>query len=211
MNAKMWIELFGYLGSGLVVVSMLMTSVYWLRVINTIGSVIFMIYALIIRSYPTALMNFFLICINIYHLLQLRNNKDRHFDLIENDTQDQLLDYQLTYFHEDIAKYFPDFFPAWTDAGLKGEQGYRAFTVCCDHEVAGALVGKQEGSDLKLLLDYTTPAYRDCSVGEFVYPELKKKGYDRVVYQGSNPAHISYAKKMGFAPAADGLYIWEAK
>ena len=210
MDAKLWIELFGYLGSGLVVVSMLMTSVYRLRIINTIGSVIFMIYALIIRSYPTAAMNFFLICINVYHLMQLRN-KERHFDLIESGTEDQLLDYQLTYFHEDIAKYFPDFFSVWTDSGLKAADGYKTFSVCCDHEVAGALVGKQEGSDLKLLLDYTTPAYRDCSVGEFVYPELKKKGYARLIYEGNNPAHISYVEKMGFARSDQGSYVWESK
>ena len=71
MNTKMMIELFGYLGSALVVVSMLMTSVMKLRIINTVGSVIFMIYALIIRSYPTALMNLFLVGINIYHMLKL--------------------------------------------------------------------------------------------------------------------------------------------
>ena len=38
----MMIELVGYLGSALVVVSMLMTSVVKLRVVNTIGSAIFM-------------------------------------------------------------------------------------------------------------------------------------------------------------------------
>ena len=48
MDTKLLIELFGYLGSALVVVSMLMSSVVRLRVINTIGSVIFAIYALII-------------------------------------------------------------------------------------------------------------------------------------------------------------------
>ena len=66
MDKALLIELFGYLGSILVVVSMLMTSVMRLRIINTIGSIIFAIYALIIRSYPTAFMNFFLVGINIY-------------------------------------------------------------------------------------------------------------------------------------------------
>ncbi len=64
-NAKFLIEAFGYLGSFLVLVSMLMTSVMKLRIINTIGSTIFTIYALIIHSYPTAFMNFCLILINL--------------------------------------------------------------------------------------------------------------------------------------------------
>ena len=42
MDAKMILELVGYLGSGLVIISMLMTSVVRLRVINMIGSGIFM-------------------------------------------------------------------------------------------------------------------------------------------------------------------------
>ena len=65
------VELVGYFGSILVVVSMLMTSVVRLRIINTIGSFIFTIYALIIHSYPTALMNFSLVLINVYNLYRL--------------------------------------------------------------------------------------------------------------------------------------------
>ena len=40
MDAKMLLEIWGYIGSILVVVSMLMSSIVKLRVINTIGSVI---------------------------------------------------------------------------------------------------------------------------------------------------------------------------
>ena len=71
MNAAIMIELVGYLGSVLVVVSMLMTSVVRLRVINSVGAGIFTVYALIIQSYPTALMNFCLVVINIYNLIRI--------------------------------------------------------------------------------------------------------------------------------------------
>ena len=46
MTTELLVELFGYLGSVLVVVSMLMASVVKLRVINTFGSVISGTYAL---------------------------------------------------------------------------------------------------------------------------------------------------------------------
>lgn len=71
MNVSMIIEMVGYTGSVLVVVSMLMSSVVRLRVINTVGSGIFAVYALIIHPYPTALMNFCLVTINIYNLIKL--------------------------------------------------------------------------------------------------------------------------------------------
>ena len=72
MNTSTIIEAVGYLGSALVLVSFLMSSVVKLRVVNTVGSVIFAIYALIIRSYPTAVMNFCLVCINLRFLWKLR-------------------------------------------------------------------------------------------------------------------------------------------
>lgn len=75
MNTAIMIELVGYLGSLLVVVSMLMTSVIRLRIVNSIGAGIFTIYALIIQSYPTALMNFCLVVINIYHLTRMYKDK----------------------------------------------------------------------------------------------------------------------------------------
>lgn len=75
MNVSMLIEMVGYLGSVLVVVSMLMSSVIKLRVINTIGSGIFAVYALIIHSYPTALMNFCLVSINVYKMIYVSSSR----------------------------------------------------------------------------------------------------------------------------------------
>ncbi len=57
MDTAMLIEIFGYIGSILVVVSMLMSSIVKLRAINTIGSVISGIYAVVCG----ALMNICLI------------------------------------------------------------------------------------------------------------------------------------------------------
>ena len=72
MDKSMIIETIGYVGSALVLISFLMASVVKLRVVNSIGSTIFAIYALIIRSYPTAVMNFCLVCINLRFLWKLR-------------------------------------------------------------------------------------------------------------------------------------------
>lgn len=66
------IEMIGYLGSILIVVSLLMTSVAKLRIINMIGSGISMVYAVLIHSYPIAFMNFCLVVINIYNLVRFK-------------------------------------------------------------------------------------------------------------------------------------------
>ncbi|MBQ4481833.1 MAG: YgjV family protein [Lachnospiraceae bacterium] len=83
MDTKLLIELFGYLGSVLVIISMLMTSVKKLRILNMTGSLIFTIYAIIIHSYPTALLNSFLVIINLMHLIRMAKAEKREkiFDI----------------------------------------------------------------------------------------------------------------------------------
>ena len=180
------VEMIGYLGSILVVVSMLMSSVVKLRVINTIGSGIFAAYALMIRSYPTALMNACLVGINVYNLVRL-NQKDRAYDL-------------LNHYREDILTYFPGF----TGAG----EGDRAYVVFCGGDPAGVLLGTEVGQGtLNVRLDYSTPTYRDCSIGTYLYGKLPSKGVHTLIFEGEeSKAHAAYLTKMGFVKE-NGAYI----
>ena len=65
-----YLELFGYLGTSLVLMSMAMTSLVKLRLFNMAGSVISLIYALIIATWPVALLNAGMITINGLQLLR---------------------------------------------------------------------------------------------------------------------------------------------
>ena len=106
MTKELLIELFGYLGSFLVLISFLMTSVFKLRVINTIGSVIFMTYALIIKSYPTAVMNFCLVLINLRFLWKMRRD-GKEYTLIKVNGDDRYLHHLLDAYYNDIKLCFP--------------------------------------------------------------------------------------------------------
>lgn len=64
-------ELFGYLGTALVLLSMMMTSVSKLRILNLSGSVISMIYAIVMNTWPVAALNFGMILINTVQLIRL--------------------------------------------------------------------------------------------------------------------------------------------
>ena len=107
MNASTIIEMVGYLGSFLVLVSFLMTSVVKLRIVNTVGSIIFMIYALIIKSYPTAVMNFCLVVINL-HFLYKMNKMGKEYEITRVEKEDGYLEYLLNLYHSDIRTCFPD-------------------------------------------------------------------------------------------------------
>ena len=84
------VEIIGYIGSFLVVISMLMSSIIKLRVINTIGSVISGIYAVICGALPLALMNLCLIIINVVNLVKLLGAK-MPYELVEGDAGDSLV------------------------------------------------------------------------------------------------------------------------
>ena len=66
------IEWIGYLASILIVVSLTMTSIIKLRVINTIGCILFVIYGVLVKAYPVALSNFAIILINLYNLYKIK-------------------------------------------------------------------------------------------------------------------------------------------
>ena len=64
------LEAFGYLGTILVVASMMMTSVTKLRIVNMSGSVISAIYAAICGTWPIVVMNVCLFLINGVQLIR---------------------------------------------------------------------------------------------------------------------------------------------
>lgn len=68
-NSAEWL---GYAASLLVVMSLLMRDIKRLRYINLVGSILFVIYGILIAAYPVAVMNFVATLINLYHLRKLR-------------------------------------------------------------------------------------------------------------------------------------------
>ncbi len=199
MNAGLIVELIGYLGSALVLVSMLMTSVVKLRVINLIGSVIFAGYALMIRSYPTALMNFCLAGINIFHLWRL-TKEQKHYELVSTDPADGYLNFLIQSYEEDIRKWFPAF-------SMQDRPANRAYLMCCDGSPAGIFLGKlTEDNELEVLLDYALPAYRDTSVGRFLYRKLAQAEYRSLVFRQDAPDHTQYLEKLGYQKNEAGEY-----
>ena len=91
----MILEIVGYIGSALVVVSMLMSSIVKLRVINTVGSIISGIYAVLCGALPLALMNACLITINLINLWKLSRKKQEIYEVVETENGNTLLSHFL--------------------------------------------------------------------------------------------------------------------
>ena len=64
--------------------------------------------------------------------------------------------------------------------------------------MVGVLYGEINESDFYIHLDYTTPAYRDFSVGKFLYNFLDNSGVKTLSTKSEVKQHLAYLKKMGF-------------
>ncbi len=74
---NIYLEIFGYIGTALIISSMMMMkSINKLRILNISGSVISVIYAALSDTWPTVLLNACLIAVNTYHLIKL-NTKNK--------------------------------------------------------------------------------------------------------------------------------------
>lgn len=72
---NIFLEIFGYIGSGLILLSMMMTSVEKLRWFNISGSVISMIYGAVMGTWPVVLLNVGTISINVVQIIRLHRKK----------------------------------------------------------------------------------------------------------------------------------------
>ena len=199
MTSKDWLEAAGYLGSALVLASFLMTSVVRLRIVNMAGSLISFVYALIIRSYPLALMNCALVLINLFFLWKIRHAKNEYV-LIETPTDDPVLTHFLEEYGDDIRTCFPGI-------DLSGEKNYSCL-ILCEDAPAGIILGRRSGSRCDLILDYSLPRYRDYSLGRFLLTALPEKGIRELAYNGSlTEKHLKYLEELHFKRQEDGSFL----
>ena len=77
MDPKVALELFGYLGTALVLLSFLLTDIKWLRAVNMAGGLVSLIYALCVNTMPVVVLNAALIIINGFQLARIIINEKK--------------------------------------------------------------------------------------------------------------------------------------
>ncbi len=69
-------DIIGYIGSAVVLLSFLMKDIVKLRVLNTIGCLIFVVYGVLLNfSVPIILTNSVIVLINVFFLMKRKENK----------------------------------------------------------------------------------------------------------------------------------------
>lgn len=198
MDTAMIYEIVGYIASALVAVSVLMTSILRLRVINLVGSTIFVIYGLLIGAFPVALVNFVIVLINIYQLNKLLRLEDE-FSLLDIDSDSDYLKQFVVYHRAEIAKFYPQF----DESSLQTPETEIVIFVLRNMLPVGLFIAKSsEGGRAVVRLDYVIPGYRDFKVGKYLYREKKdffqSHGINQLISYPGNDTHQKYLERMGF-------------
>ena len=199
---KTILEAIGYVGTALVLVSFLMTSVYKLRVINTIGSLISMIYGLLVPVYPTVVLNGALALINIFFLWRhLSTKSEKIYTAGRTWESDPIVKMFLDKYGDEIREFFPTF------EGL-GENTNIAYLIMCGDTFAGIMLGNlKENGELDVYLDFVTKAFRDFSVGKFLYRELARDNVKKCRFLADIPKSYVYLRKVGYKRNGDVMEL----
>ena len=71
----MFIELIGYLASVVILIGFTFKGESKIRTVNMVGSLLFIVYGLLIKAYPVALLNALTIVVNICALITTKNEE----------------------------------------------------------------------------------------------------------------------------------------
>lgn len=191
MTYETALELTGYFASILILISLLMSSAVKLRVLNAIGAMVFTVYGVLIRSYPTAFLNGVSVIVDIYYIVKLLQSTNS-FSARQVRPDEAGLEEFIRFYRNDIGHHFPTY-------DFQMEPQEVTFLVYADANPVGILIAvPTEDRGLRIKLDYSIPRYRDCSVGKFLYSELASSGISRLITQQHSPEHEVYLKKVGF-------------
>lgn len=202
------IEIIGYSASVLIAISLMMSSIVKLRIINFFGASIFSTYGFIIGAYPVGILNGFITLVDLYYLSEIFFKKENeYFRVLEVKNNSDYLQYFLQFYEKDIKKFMPSF------SFIPCESCHVMF-VLRNTIPAGLVISEYSDDDsIHVRLDYAIPGYRDFKMGKYVFSEIfKYKKVKKIYSDPGNEKHESYLRKMGFVKTElNGNPIYQLK
>ena len=199
MEKQFLLTLLGYAASALIVVATMMSSILWLRAINLAGAAAFVVYGAMIHAYPVVLLDSFIVVVNCYYLTRMLRAK-RFFQLLKLRPDSDYLKYFLGYHHRQIAAILPDF-------EYRPVENQVTLFILRDCAPVGVFIAEpRPGGELRVILDFVVPGYRDLKIGRFLFVEqaefFQERGVKEIVIAPRTKQFGAYLVKVGFEPAA---------
>ena len=196
-----WFEWIGYMASVTVAVSLVMSSIVKLRWYNLLGAILFTIYGIIIGAWPVAVVNGFIIVIDIYYLVKMYT----HNSLIK------VVDVNAdsSYLKEFISIHDQKLRSIFTNYNGLIENNDLCYLLLNDMQVAGFFIGRKENNTLNIIADFALPEYRDMKLGKHIFSSLspfKQHNIDSVTCCTTDKKHIDYLLNIDFKETNKGVY-----
>ena len=194
-----WLEVIGWVGSILVVLSLMQARVLRFRWMNLIGAVIATGYNAWVGVWPFAAMNAAISIIDVYWLIRLYReaHDEAAYDVVEVASGDAYFQRVVAVHASDIARSQP----AFSAAAAAGEDR-SAFLVVRGDETVGAVVIRDGGGGTAVVeLDWVTPRFRDFTPGQFVYRDsgaLPAAGFRHLTLTPHEATDTEYLRRTGF-------------
>jgi hypothetical protein len=193
------LEIIGWVGSAVVVWSMMQQRILRLRVINLVGCLIQIVYNGVLEIWPVLALNVVLAgvqVLNLYRLLGTRHSP-AEFAVLKVDPAGEYLRHLLALHREDIER----FTPSYREVSSQQE----AYLLVRGEETVGYVLLHDAGDGVAQVdLDYVTEKYRDFTPGEFLFHSsdvLRAAGYRKVVTAPG--MREPYYARIGFSQAGD--------
>lgn len=194
-----WLEVFGWIGSALVVWSLMQGRVLRFRWMNLAGALAATIYNTVIGIWPFAAMNAAITVIDVYWLWRLYHeaNDPAIYRVLAVPADDAYFRHFLAVHAAEIDRDRPGF-----AARVGPEPGRTRFLVVRGDEAVGVVVVRDTGEGVgEVDLDWVTRRFRDFTPGQFVYADsgaLPAAGFARVVVHPDEHTDREYLRHAGF-------------
>lgn len=195
-----WLDIVGWGGSTVLVISLMQTRLLRFRIINTIGCVLLVFFNSMLHVWPMVGVNLVLCGVNLWFIVKLLRERhdDSAFEVVQVQPHDEYLRHVLRVHEADVLSFNPEFVLDPFDSDQS------AFLVLRGDETVGLVLLRVEGGVGRILLDYVTPRFRDFAPGEFVWRRsdvLRDLGITKVV----TPTGMRepYYPRIGFRPEGD--------
>lgn len=193
-----WLEIVGWAGSALIILSLTQARVLRFRVLNLVGALLAVAYNAWLAIWPFVVMNAVIAVIDLYWLRRLLTERHDHtaYEVVEVATSDEYLRHVIRVHINDIRTFQPGF--VWDPYA----PGRAAFLVQRRDETVGVVVLVVDGDAAgQVELDFVTPRYRDFTPGEFVYRRSRvfaDRGLRRLVAPHNLVHPENYYPRVGF-------------
>lgn len=193
------VEIIGYIASVAIALSLLMTNVLKLRIINLVGALIFVYYGYLINAKAVMAVNLFIAFVDIYYIYRLKHHTSV-FRFLKTGYPNVIVKEFIRSYYDDIVKYFPKF-------PYEDETALNYYLIVRNFMVVGLFAYKKiDENNFEIVLDYIVKDWRDLknAISFFNYiHEIEEFRGKTFSVSTTNTEHQKYLLRIGFNKISD--------